>query len=52
MEQKPFGLFELGSTSLKFYLVKLGESEKEMIETRKFPWNLAHEFFSAGRISE
>jgi exopolyphosphatase/guanosine-5'-triphosphate,3'-diphosphate pyrophosphatase len=53
----PFGLLEMGSNSLKFYLVRGtcgGEKlapedgalpEGAAITTHKFPWKVAHEFF-------
>jgi len=43
---EPFGLLELGSNSLKFYLVGSLTGPAPSIETHKFPWGVAHEFFS------
>ncbi|HVR76094.1 MAG TPA: hypothetical protein VMT52_17315 [Planctomycetota bacterium] len=50
MEQ-PFGLLELGSNSLKFYLVTPCASGGHMLKTHKFPWTVAHDFFSTGRVA-
>jgi hypothetical protein len=44
-------LLEAGSNSLKLYLVRPHEGEQS-IEVFKFPWSVAHEFFSAGSLSE
>jgi len=52
MGQEPFGLLELGSNSLKFYLVVPGNEGTYSVETHRRPWNVAHDFFAAGRLSE
>jgi exopolyphosphatase/guanosine-5'-triphosphate,3'-diphosphate pyrophosphatase len=51
---RPFGLLELGSNSLKFYLVGKapGSGEPPSVKTVKFPWRIAHDFFLDGRIGE
>ncbi|HVR75010.1 MAG TPA: hypothetical protein VMT52_11785, partial [Planctomycetota bacterium] len=51
MMEKPFGLLELGSNSLKFYLVTPAPSGGHMLRTHKFPWTVAHDFFSTGSFS-
>ena len=50
----PFGLLEMGSNSMKFYLVGErdhpgGETE---IRTLKFPWRVAHQFFREGFVGK
>lgn len=52
MGEKPFGLLELGSNSLKFYLVEVAPGGGHTIKTHKFPWRIAHDFFSTGRIGD
>ncbi len=52
MSEKPFGLLELGSNSLKLYLVELASGTSHGVKTHKFPWRVGHDFFSTGRISE
>ncbi len=50
---RPFGLIELGSNSLKFYLVRPGaDSGPPSISTHKFPWGIAHDYFRDGTIAE
>ncbi len=49
---KPFGLLELGSNSLKFYLVDSLSGPSPSIKTKKFPWRIAHEFFSRGALGD
>lgn len=51
MMEQPFGLLELGSNSLKFYLVTPSPSGGHMLKTHKFPWTVAHDFFSTGRVA-
>lgn len=43
-----FGLFEMGSNSLKHYLVGAGGE----VSTIKVPWRVAHELFETGALSE
>src|SRR5919109_2981557 len=43
-----FVLFELGSTSLKFYFRR---SEQDKIHKATFPWDIGHEVYETGRIS-
>ncbi len=47
---RPFGLLELGSNSLKFYMVRSGARGVPEIETRKIPWRVAHDFFRLGEL--
>ncbi len=53
-EVSRFGLLELGSNSLKLYLVDMAAEGPDgpAIETVKFPWRIAHEFFAHGRLPE
>src|SRR4030095_3499734 len=51
MSDRPYGLIEMGSNSLKFYLVEIVR-DGFSVKTHKVPWKIAHEFFSAGRIGE
>lgn len=48
MDRTPFGLLELGSNSLKFYLVGKPVGGQHPIETHKFPWKVAHDYYRAG----
>lgn len=48
---EPFGLLELGSNSLKFYVVGSLKSSSPSIMTCKFPWRVAHDFFLNGVLS-
>ncbi len=48
--QQLFGLLEMGSNSLKLYLVDM-EPLEATIETLKFPWRIAHHFFATGELS-
>ena len=52
LDHEPFGLLEMGSNSLKFYLVKVAGQGPHSIQTHKFPWKVAHDFFSTGRLEE
>ncbi|MBI4583724.1 MAG: hypothetical protein HY717_06850 [Planctomycetes bacterium] len=52
MEEKPFGLLEMGSHSLKLYLVGMDDAGGYTITTQKFPWSIAHDFFLNGRVEE
>jgi exopolyphosphatase / guanosine-5'-triphosphate,3'-diphosphate pyrophosphatase len=46
-----FGLYELGSNSLKFYVV--GEDgSAESLTTYKVPWRIAHEVYGQGGLSD
>ena len=44
-------MLEMGSNSLKLYLVDQPGASSPEIETVKFPWNVAHDFFSTGALS-
>ncbi len=46
MSRRQYGLFELGSNSLKFYRVSKELDGTHSIETTKVPWRVAHEFFT------
>jgi exopolyphosphatase/guanosine-5'-triphosphate,3'-diphosphate pyrophosphatase len=48
----PFGLLELGSNSLKLYLVKPQPDGGHTIKAHKVPWRVAHDYFSVGRLEE
>lgn len=52
MSDKPFGLLELGTNSLKFYLVELKSGAEHTVKTHKFPWRVGHDYFSTGQVSE
>jgi exopolyphosphatase/guanosine-5'-triphosphate,3'-diphosphate pyrophosphatase len=52
MTGTPFGLLELGSNSLKFYLVAGRGESGARITTYKASWRVAHEFFRHGSIGE
>ena len=52
MNTQPFGLLELGSNSLKYYRVVPVPKEGFTIETHKFPWRIAHEYFARGVLEE
>ncbi len=52
MPDAPFGLLEMGSNSLKFYLVDPREKDHTVIFTEKFPWRVAHEYFAHGTLGE
>ncbi|MBI4603271.1 MAG: hypothetical protein HY721_15060 [Planctomycetes bacterium] len=52
MSEQPFGLLELGSNSLKLHLVSVTPQGGHSINTHKFPWRVAHEYFSTGTMSE
>lgn len=49
-EGASFGLLEMGSNSLKFYLVGPKVGVHRPIETQKFPWRVSHEYFRSGSI--
>jgi exopolyphosphatase/guanosine-5'-triphosphate,3'-diphosphate pyrophosphatase len=51
-EHDLFGLLELGSNSLKFHAVADAACGKRVVETTKFPWRIAHEFFDRGELSD
>ncbi len=51
MQDTPFGLLEMGSNSLKFYLVDPRREDGPVIITEKFPWRIAHEFFARATVS-
>ena len=42
-DRKPYGLLELGTNSLKVYLLKVTPEGREKIETRKVAWRVGHE---------
>lgn len=46
-----FGLLEMGSNSLKLYLVPRRASGDGEIETTKLPWRVAHDFFGTGTLA-
>ena len=48
MDRTPFGLLEFGSNSLKFYLVGKPVGGQHPIDTHKFPWRVAHDYYRAG----
>ena len=52
MAERPFGLLELGSNSLKFYLIDNPKSPAPTIATNKIPWDVAHDFFLTGRVMD
>ncbi len=52
MAEKPFGLLELGSNSLKLYLVELAGNKKFSVKTQKFPWRVGYHFFARGHLGE
>ncbi len=45
---RPTGLLEMGTNSLKLYLVGSSIQGVRSIETLKFPWRVGHSFFSTG----
>jgi len=46
-----FGLFEMGSNSLKLYVVPRSRGADASIETIKFPWRVAHDLFASGTLA-
>jgi exopolyphosphatase/guanosine-5'-triphosphate,3'-diphosphate pyrophosphatase len=52
MGEDPFGLLELGSNSLKFYLVRTAAGGEPSVRTWKFPHRVAHDVFTAGKLEE
>lgn len=51
-EPQRFGLVEMGSNSLKLYVVPRGATgAPDEIETTKLPWRVAHDFFATGALS-
>ncbi|MBI4605742.1 MAG: hypothetical protein HY721_27565 [Planctomycetes bacterium] len=52
MSNESFGLLELGSNSLKFYLVEPKEGGGHAIKAHKVPWRVAHELFCRGSLGE
>lgn len=46
-----FGLLEMGSNSLKLYLVPRSSDPERAIETVKLPWRVAHDSFGRGALS-
>jgi len=51
-EQERLGLLEMGSNSLKLYLVSTSSGATPSIQTTKFPWRIAHVFFEKGRLDD
>jgi exopolyphosphatase/guanosine-5'-triphosphate,3'-diphosphate pyrophosphatase len=51
MTQELFGLLEMGSNSLKLYLVSMPPGATPSIRTHKFPWRIAHAFFESGALT-
>ena len=51
MEHLRFGLLELGSNSLKFYLVRRHDDADE-VKTHKWRWSIAHELFRHGYLAD
>jgi len=45
-----YGLLEMGSNSLKLYLVSMPDGAMPSIQTLKFPWRIAHAFFERGSL--
>lgn len=55
MSTQEHGLLELGSNSLKCHQVSKGSKatpDRWRVETRKFPWRVAHEFYSRGCVDD
>lgn len=51
-EREVFGLVEMGSNSLKLYVVPKGAAgQAGEIETTKFPWRVAHDLFGQGALA-
>jgi len=50
-DREAFGLLEMGSNSLKLYLVPRGADRDEAVETVKLPWRVAHDLFERGSLS-
>ena len=46
-----FGLLEMGSNSLKLYVVPRLSGGDAAIETFKFPWRVAHDLFAGGTLA-
>lgn len=46
-----FGLLEMGSNSLKLYLVPRASDPDPAIETIKLPWRVAHDLFAGGALT-
>lgn len=47
-----FGLLEMGSNSLKLYLVPRSSDAASEIEIIKLPWRIAHDLFSGGALGD
>lgn len=45
-------MLEMGSNSLKLYLVNEPAAAEPDIETIKLPWNVAHDYFARGSLSD
>lgn len=52
MSDKPFGLLELGTNSLKHWRVEFVPGEGQRITTRKIRWRIAHDHFTHGEFPE
>jgi exopolyphosphatase/pppGpp-phosphohydrolase len=51
-EREVFGLLEMGSNSLKLYVVpRDAAADAGEIETTKFPWRVAHDLFGKGALA-
>ncbi len=50
MSEQSFTLLELGSNSLKHYVVSLSTGSESSIQTRKIPWEVAHDFYRHGEL--
>jgi exopolyphosphatase/guanosine-5'-triphosphate,3'-diphosphate pyrophosphatase len=51
MNPEAVGLLELGSNSLKFYVVRPLPDGSHSVDTRKTPWRVAHVFYESGQLS-
>ncbi|MBI2898309.1 MAG: hypothetical protein HYY06_32465 [Deltaproteobacteria bacterium] len=51
VQAEVFGLVEMGSNSLKLYVVPRGAKADTPIETIKLPWRVAHDLFARGSLA-
>jgi exopolyphosphatase/guanosine-5'-triphosphate,3'-diphosphate pyrophosphatase len=51
-DPRPVGLLEMGTMSLKAYLVGRPIGTVYPIETLKFPWRVGHSYFGTGAVGE
>jgi exopolyphosphatase/guanosine-5'-triphosphate,3'-diphosphate pyrophosphatase len=51
MGARHFGLYEMGSNSLKFYVVDIAAGDAGALQVHKFPWRVAHEYYAEARVS-